>query len=212
MTHPEASTQVNGARNDSRYDRSRWWTVPNILTLARIAGSFALVWLAHAGLPGWFIGLFAALLLTDWLDGKLASLLHQRTLLGARLDSAGDSILYGCLIVGVALLEEAFVRANAILLGVMLISYALTVAIALARFGKLPALHTRAAKTCWFLISVGAITLLAGGPWWPAQVAIVAVILTNAEALLICLMLRRWRTDVPSVWHAARFRSAADSP
>ena len=181
-------------------------TVPNALTLLRFAGSGVLVWLASEGASGWFMGVFAALLLTDWLDGKLAILLHQRTELGARLDSIGDAILYACLLAGIVLLEPQFVRAEAVPLAVMLGSYALMLGASLARFRRLPAYHTFGAKTAWWLATIGAITLLAGGPPWPARVALVAVTLANLEAVAISFVLREWRADVRSIVHAMRER------
>jgi hypothetical protein len=47
-------------------------------------------------------------------------------------------------------------------------------------------------------------TLLLGGPAWPARVAMIAVIVTNIEATAITFVLRHWQTDVPSIWHAIR--------
>jgi CDP-diacylglycerol--glycerol-3-phosphate 3-phosphatidyltransferase len=136
-------------------------TIPNALTVARIAGSGVLLWLAHAGHAGWFIGLFLALMLTDWLDGKLAILLHQRTVLGAKLDSFGDVVSYVCLIIGVAWLEPAFLNAHLPMIVAMLGSYGISVLASLIKFRRLPAYHTRAAKTCWLLAAIGAVTLLA---------------------------------------------------
>lgn len=179
-------------------------TVPNVITVARIAGSGVMLWLAHAGFAKPFVALFAVLALSDWLDGKIAILLHQRTVVGARLDSIADAVLYACLLVGTAWLKPEFARSEAVLIGVMVGSYAITVATALARFRRLPAYHTRAAKTCWFLVSIGAITLLLEGPTWPARVAMIGVIVTNIEATAITFVLRQWQTDVPSIWHAIR--------
>ena len=69
-------------------------TVPNVITVARIAGSGVMLWLAHAGFDKAFVALFAVLVLSDWLDGKIAILLHQRTVVGACLDSIADAVLY----------------------------------------------------------------------------------------------------------------------
>jgi CDP-diacylglycerol--glycerol-3-phosphate 3-phosphatidyltransferase len=87
------------------HDRAshRVLTVPNVLTAARLVGSGFLLWLAHGGYAGWFVAIFALLLLTDWLDGKISILLDQRTVLGARLDSIADAVLYACLLVGTAM-------------------------------------------------------------------------------------------------------------
>jgi CDP-diacylglycerol--glycerol-3-phosphate 3-phosphatidyltransferase len=78
------------------------------------------------------------------------------------------------------------------------------VVVSLARFGRLPAYHTFAAKVCWLLISAGAVTLLLGGPTWPAQVAMLSVIVANIEATAISFVMMRSETDVPSIWHAVR--------
>ncbi|MCP3904644.1 MAG: CDP-alcohol phosphatidyltransferase family protein [Planctomycetes bacterium] len=180
--------------------------MPNLLTVARIAGSGALLYLAHAGHASWFIALFAVLMFTDWLDGKIAIWLDQRTVLGARLDSFGDVVSYVCLLIGVAWLRPEFVSAETPLIAAMLGSYALSVIVTLIRFRRLPAYHTRAAKTCWLLAAIGAITLLADGPWWPARVTMIAVIITNIEAVAISLVLREWRTDIPWIVSAVRRR------
>lgn len=197
--------ESNLRRSADEHAESRWLTVPNVLTIARIAGSGVLLWLAHAELSTAFVVLYVVLLLSDWLDGKLAIWLDQRTDLGARLDSAADFVMYACLMVGILWLRPEFVRSEAILIGVILGSYALMAAFALVRFGRLPAYHTRAAKTCWLLVSIGAVTLLAGGPLWPARVAMISVILTNIEAMAITFVLKSWRADVISIWHAVRF-------
>ena len=189
---------------DGHDDKPGVLTVPNVISVARIAGSGVMLWLAHAGFAKAFVALFAVLVLSDWVDGKLAILLHQRTVIGARLDSIADAVLYACLLVGTALLKPEFVRSEAVLIGVMVGSYAITVAAALARFRRLPAYHTRAAKTCWLLVSIGAITLLLEGPTWPARVAMIGVIVTNIEATAITFVLRQWQADVPSIWHAIR--------
>lgn len=183
---------------------SAWLTVPNVLTGVRLAASGVLLWLAWAGLAWAFIWLFAILLLTDWLDGKLAILLDQRTVLGARLDSIADAALYTCLLVGTAWLRPDFFRSEVILIAAMIGSYLASVAVALFKFGRLPAYHTRAAKACWLIAAIGAITLLLGGPIWPARIALIAVILTNVEAVAISAVLTRWQVDVPSIVHAMR--------
>lgn len=179
-------------------------TVPNVISIARLAGAGVLLWLAHAGYATAFVALFALLVLSDWVDGKLAVLLDQRSVLGARLDSISDAVLYACLLLGTAMLKPEVFRSEALLIAVMLGSYAIVVAISLLRFGRPPAFHTRAAKTCWFLVALGAFTLLLDGPVWPARIAVIGVILTNIEATAIAFVLKEWQTDVPSIWHAVR--------
>lgn len=66
-------------------------TVPNLLSLARIAGVTAAVLLFFAGYPLITVLLGTAACLTDHLDGYLARRLGQETTLGAMLDQAADS-------------------------------------------------------------------------------------------------------------------------
>ena len=84
---------------DERYKDSIV-TIPNLICIGRMVGSLVLLAIAVAGWRYWFVGLFLALSLSDWIDGKLARWLHQRSDLGARLDSAADAILYAALIGG----------------------------------------------------------------------------------------------------------------
>jgi len=71
----------------------RWLTVPNVLSLARLAGVPLFLWL----LLGPQYDLLAVLVLalsglTDWLDGKIARLLDQSSRLGELLDPAVDRL------------------------------------------------------------------------------------------------------------------------
>jgi cardiolipin synthase (CMP-forming) len=71
----------------------RLLTVPNVLSLLRLAGVPLFLWL----LLGPHYDLLAMLVLavsglTDWLDGKLARLLNQSSRLGALLDPAADRL------------------------------------------------------------------------------------------------------------------------
>lgn len=186
------------------YDTTRVLTVPNVITVVRMCGSGVLIWLAAAGHGRTFVGLFVALALTDWIDGKVAVIFHQRSVLGARLDSFADVVLYICLLIGTAWARPDFVRAEAIFIAAMLLSYAMPVIATLVRFDRLPAYHTRAAKTCWFLAACATMVLLLDGPMWPARVMMIAVVITNFEALAIALVLPKWETDVGTLWHVLR--------
>ena len=203
---PEAPPAPPTTPPDDRHDGvgDRLLTIPNVLSLGRIIGSVVLVWLAWAGHEDWFVGLFLLFLFSDWLDGKLAILLHQRTIMGARLDTIGDAVLYLCLLMGVILLRPGFIEDHWSLVAGMLVSHFAAVGASVMRFRRIPAYHTRAAKSCWFLVCVGAVTLLVDGPRWPAALALAAVIITNLQSIAISMTLPRWEADVSSWWHARR--------
>jgi cardiolipin synthase len=72
-------------------------TAPNLLTLARICLAPFLVAAVLDGHYGLSFGLFVAAGLTDALDGTLARILKQRTMLGSYLDPVADKLLLSTL-------------------------------------------------------------------------------------------------------------------
>lgn len=92
---------MNGAR-DPRRGEQRVLTVPNAITLVRLALVPVFVWLlfgrenraAAAGL----LGVLAS---TDWLDGFVARRYHQVTTLGKVLDPVADRLLLAVAVVSI---------------------------------------------------------------------------------------------------------------
>lgn len=78
--------------------RDRVLTVPNLLSVVRLAGVPLVLYLllvpggAAWGADFWAVVVLAAGGVTDWLDGKLARLLGQHSRLGALLDPAVDRL------------------------------------------------------------------------------------------------------------------------
>lgn len=181
-------------------------TVPNLLCVVRMLASLVLVALAVMGRGEAFLWLFVALTLTDWLDGKLAILLKQTSVLGARLDSWADAILYGALLFGALWLYGATLRAELAWILAAVASYAVSTAAGFWKYGRWPSYHTRAAKTSWFLIAAGVVCFFGEWAVWPLRVALAAVTLTNLEAVTITLVSDNWRANVESVFHVLRER------
>ena len=68
-------------------------TVPNALSVLRLLGVPLFLWLALGPrADGWAIVVLIISSFTDWLDGKLARLLHQTSRLGQLLDPAADRL------------------------------------------------------------------------------------------------------------------------
>jgi cardiolipin synthase len=68
-------------------------TVPNALSFLRLLGVPLFLWLALGPkADGWAIVVLIISSFTDWLDGKLARLLHQTSRLGQLLDPAADRL------------------------------------------------------------------------------------------------------------------------
>ncbi|WP_199432220.1 CDP-alcohol phosphatidyltransferase family protein [Qaidamihabitans albus] len=68
-------------------------TVPNLLSILRLAGVPLFLWLLLGPQEdGWAIVVLVVSALTDWLDGKLARWLDQTSRLGQLLDPAADRL------------------------------------------------------------------------------------------------------------------------
>lgn len=197
-----AADSPGGERTD------RVLTVPNLLCLVRLLGSFVLIAMALAGRNAAFLWLFVALALTDWLDGKLAVLLRQKSVLGARLDSWADAALYAALLFGALWLHGATLRAELGWILAAVASYAVSTLAGFLKYERWPSYHTRAAKISWFLIAAAAVCLFEGWSVWPLRVAAIAILLTNLEAVAITIISPDWRADVESIVHALRERKS----
>ncbi|GAA3967422.1 CDP-alcohol phosphatidyltransferase family protein [Gordonia caeni] len=78
---------------DTAARRDTVWTVPNALSLMRLALIPVFIWvLMVADSPGWALAILIVSGLSDWLDGKLARWLDQSSKIGALLDPAADRL------------------------------------------------------------------------------------------------------------------------
>jgi CDP-diacylglycerol--glycerol-3-phosphate 3-phosphatidyltransferase len=189
-----------------RQRRKTVLTVPNLLSAIRLFGSPLLIVLAWGQLLDWCLGWFVFLVLTDWLDGKLAARLDQQTTLGAKLDSVADATFYACLLLAMMWLEWGLMVDEAIWIGLAVLSYVLSFLASLAKFRRMPSYHTRMAKTSWLLIAAAIVAILVGWSTWPLRVAMAGVIVTNLEATAITLVLGEWHVNVLSLRRAFAIR------
>ncbi|MEK6238087.1 MAG: CDP-alcohol phosphatidyltransferase family protein [Planctomycetales bacterium] len=180
------------------------FNAPNALSAFRLAGSAVLLFVAWGGYERAFLWLLIALILSDWLDGKLAIWLKQTTKFGAVLDSVADAAMYAALALGAYWLMPQVVWRLAPWLIAVAVSHAVSSTVGFVKFRRLPSYHTQSAKLSWLLTAIGVITVFAGGPHWPFLVAMAAVVLVNLEATCVSIVLRQWRPDVPSLLHALR--------
>ncbi|WP_285498999.1 CDP-alcohol phosphatidyltransferase family protein [Actinokineospora sp. NBRC 105648] len=73
--------------------QDRVWTIPNVLSMLRLAGvPLFLYLLLGPEYDGWALVVLLFSGLSDWLDGKIARWLDQTSRLGALLDPAADRL------------------------------------------------------------------------------------------------------------------------
>jgi len=106
-------------------------TIPNALSMARLAGVPVFLWLvlglrSQAG-DWWAVGLLIASAASDWLDGKIARALNQQSRLGQVLDPAADRLYIVATILALAIRGiipwwlVGLLAARELLLGVVLL-------------------------------------------------------------------------------------------
>ena len=188
----------------------RLLTVPNIICVARLLGAPILVVFAVGGQRDPFLWLFVALAISDWVDGKLAILLNHRSVWGPRLDSWADMALYLALLIGSIILHGRTLLSEWGWIIPALAGYALTTGAGLWKYRCWPSYHTRAAKISWFLILIGSVCLLAEWNLWPLRIALVAIALTNIEALFITILAPDRHEDVESILQLLHERKNTD--
>ncbi len=80
-----------------------WVTLPNLITLFRLALVPVFIVLHVSGRAGWALAVFIVAGVSDSLDGLLARVLDQRSKLGGVLDPVADKLLVfaalGCLVI-----------------------------------------------------------------------------------------------------------------
>lgn len=95
---PDSAVPAGGTGAD------RVWTIPNALSMLRLAGVPVFLWLLlgpHA--DGYALLVLAVSGFTDWADGVLARRLDQRSRLGAMLDPFADRLYILASLVGLVL-------------------------------------------------------------------------------------------------------------
>lgn len=83
--------------------KDRFWTAPNQLTLLRLCFVPFIIIAVLDGRHAWALGLFVAAGISDALDGLLARLLDQRSLIGQYLDPIADKLLLSSLFLTLSL-------------------------------------------------------------------------------------------------------------
>ena len=187
--------------------------VPALLTAARLALAplvlvLALARPARAAFGACLVFAF----LSDVFDGILARRLKVATPALRRFDSATDTLFY--LAVACAawwLYPQALTRRAgllAALAGLEIGRYGLD----WLRFGREASYHTWSAKLFGSALFVASFSLLAlGADDLTLTAALWCGIFADLEGVAISLTLRRWQTDVPTLWHALKLRQAAAS-
>jgi cardiolipin synthase len=158
-TSPDASRGVATPR--AADPTARVFTVPNLLSLLRLAGVPLFLWLLLGPrADGWALVVVMVGGATDWLDGKLARLLDQYSTLGALLDPAADRLYILAALVALAVRDVVPWWAVVVLIGRDLVLGACLPVLRMRGFG--PFRITYLGKSATFLLLYAFPFLLVG--------------------------------------------------
>jgi cardiolipin synthase len=89
-TNRTGTTKIEGQK---RAERSRVWTIANLLTVFRIALAAPFLFLVREGRFGYALLIFFVASITDFADGYVARRFDQQSPLGRLLDPIADKLL-----------------------------------------------------------------------------------------------------------------------
>lgn len=179
----------------------RFWTIPNILSLYRLAAFPVIGYFLWLGNRPWFAGLLAFSLVTDILDGFIARRFNQQTQIGARLDSWADVGSYILAYAGIFRFEWDFVVGHKIGLGLFAALYLGSLSTVFVRFGGIIGLHLYGCKITGYLQGAFLLWLLAfGNVEWFFWLMIGVGCLAKVEEIIVLLRLRARRSDVKGLY------------
>ena len=180
---------------------SNLYSIPNILSLLRLALVPVLVALASAQRGDIFLVVLAVSLLSDVLDGYLARKLGLVSELGAKLDSWGDILTYAAMILGLHLIWPDIFDKQAEFLFAAMMSFILPTLLAFRKFGAYPSYHTWGAKLAAVLMAPAYYVLILADADSFFRVVILFHLLVAAEEMAITFILNRPRSNVGSVFY-----------
>lgn len=185
---------------------ARICTLPNMISIFRLLLVPFMLWFAFSDRAGLFLTAFGVSLLSDVLDGLLARLTDQQSLLGARLDSCGDYAMYLAAVASAWILWPALIMREAFYFSFILISTAVSTLTGLLRYAHLPCYHTWGVKASAVLLGGSGFLLFAGASAIPFRIFSFLFVIAQIEVVAIILVLPEWRPNVHTLWHALHKR------
>ena len=177
------------------------YSIPNILSLLRLALVPVLVALASAQQGQIFLLVLAVSLISDVLDGYLARKLNLASELGAKLDSWGDILTYAAMILGLHLIWPTIFDQQAEYLFAAMMSFILPTLLAFRKFGAYPSYHTWGAKLAAVLMAPAYYVLILTDADSFFRVVILFHVLVAVEEIAITYILNQPRSNVGSVFY-----------
>lgn len=186
------------------------WYIINGITLYRvIAAPFLLVLLFTRNYE-LFKWLLALSFFTDLIDGYLARKFKVTSVMGTRLDSIGDDLTVLTALIGLFVINPAFIKAHKAELIILFIVFLAETGFAFYRYGRMTNFHTYLAKLAAFLQGVFLLVAIVFDK--PNLILFYAAagitLLELLEEIVITSILPDWRTNVKGLYWVLKRKKA----
>ena len=181
--------------------------LPNVISGARIVSVPVLIALAYVGKEEPFKWLLLAALLSDIADGLIARKFNFISVLGSRLDSIGDTLLMVAAVYGMVVFRWNFIENNKAVVAAVLGLWALTVVLALLRYGRLASFHSVALRVGAVAFGVFVMVLFIFGFNAPIFYIAVAInFFAYLEVLALLWLLPEWSPNTRGIYWVLKSR------
>ena len=189
--------------------RNRVSRIPLALTVLRAALGPVVVLLALLWPnPAAFAVCLTLAFLSDYFDGVIARRLGVATPPLRRLDSIADTVFYVSALFAAWYLRAALLRPYLPALLALATLEVARYAFDFLKFGREASYHMWSSKLWGITLVIAFYAMLVyGRAGWPVALAIYMGIAADLEGLAISSVLREWKTDVRTIFHALELRT-----
>ena len=181
-------------------------TLPNQLTVLRMACAPVLLIHAWLGQHTLFLIVLAFAFCLDAIDGPIARRLHQETKFGSKIDSMADFFIYISFALGAWWLWPEIILRELVFVILILVSIVFPVAMGLIKFGKTTSYHTWLVKVAAVCTATSGLLLFIFDMAMPFRIASIICGLAAIEELLITRFLKEPVSDARTLWHVIKKR------
>ncbi|MEE8220645.1 MAG: CDP-alcohol phosphatidyltransferase family protein [Woeseiaceae bacterium] len=175
--------------------------VPNVISMARIVATPVLIFLALTDREDAYKWLLLAAFISDIVDGLIARTFSITSMLGSRLDTLADTLLWPAAIFGIWIFHPEVMTEHWLVIVLVLGLWAIEMIVAWLRYGKLTSFHAYTIRVSVYGFGIFIMSLFLWGlhPWL-LYVASAFNMLGNVEALIIMALLPEWTSDVRGLY------------
>ncbi|MCZ6808330.1 MAG: CDP-alcohol phosphatidyltransferase family protein [Proteobacteria bacterium] len=175
--------------------------VPNVISMARIVATPVLIFLALTDREDAYKWLLLAAFISDIVDGLIARTFSITSMLGSRLDTLADTLLWPAAIFGIWVFHPEVMTEHWLVIVLVLGLWAIEMIVAWLRYGKLTSFHAYTIRVSVYGFGIFIMSLFLWGlhPWL-LYVASAFNMLGNVEALIIMALLPEWTSDVRGLY------------